>query len=189
MFKKGILLILSALSTTVFAETMYISDQLSVDMRSGPTNEYRFLGRLESGAKVEVIETDTENKTSKIKTQRGNEVWVRTRFLMKEPSAREQLVDLQTSFRQLENQYRQEISELKNQIAETQDVQKHNQELVLENTKLEQQLELVNQQNTRLADRSNTDFMKIGAGILVIGMIVGWIITKLGGGKRRSSWN
>ncbi len=194
MMNKGLLFTLTFLvsagfSQMLYAETKYVSDQLSVNMRSGPTNEYRFLGRIDSGAKVEVLEEDAANGSTKVRTERGSEVWIQSKYLMSEPSAREQLTAMETNFRQLENQYRQEISELKNQLAAIQDVRQHNQELVLENTKLEQQLELVNQQNTRLADRSSTDFMQIGAGILVIGFVFGWLITKFGGNKRDRGWS
>ena len=48
---------------SVFAETTgYISDQLSVAMRSGASNQHRILKFLSSGAAVKVLETSEDGK-------------------------------------------------------------------------------------------------------------------------------
>jgi SH3 domain protein len=46
---------------------------------------------LPSGTALEVVERDAESGYSKVRTTAGTEGWVLTRYLMNEPSAREQL--------------------------------------------------------------------------------------------------
>jgi SH3 domain protein len=176
------------ISAPALAETRYITDISNLVVRSGPSSGHRFVGRIASGAAVEVIQYDEEKQWAQIKTPRGNDVWIETKHLMDQPAAREQIESMQTNFRKLENQYREEIASLKAELMETNAIKDHNQELVLNNTRLEQQLELIGQQNDRLSERSSTDFMKIGAIILLVGMFVGWILPKFSGSGRKNGW-
>ena len=75
------------------AETVYISDALTVPLRSGPSNAYRILHRgLPSGTKMEVLGRDEESGFTQIRTSRGTEGWIPTQYLVSEPIARERLI-------------------------------------------------------------------------------------------------
>jgi len=74
------------------AEKRYISDELWINLRSGPGNEYRILKTLKSGSHLQFIEEDTEAKYTKVTTDKGLEGWVPTRFLQDEPIAFEKLI-------------------------------------------------------------------------------------------------
>ena len=53
---------------------------------------------MTSGARVTVLEEDTETGYSRVAVEDGTEVWILTRYLMEEPAARAQLGEAQENF-------------------------------------------------------------------------------------------
>lgn len=76
------------------AEPAWVSDQFEVMLRSGPSTSNAIERMLRSGTSLEIVEQDREAGYSRVRTAAGTEGWVLTRYLMDEPSAREQLVQL-----------------------------------------------------------------------------------------------
>lgn len=76
------------------AQQAWVSDQFEVMLRSGPSTSNAIERMLPSGTALEVLERDTETGYSRVRTAAGTEGWVLTRYLMNEPSAREQLANL-----------------------------------------------------------------------------------------------
>ena len=76
------------------AEPAWVSDQFEITLRSGPSTGNAIQLMLNSGAQVEVLERDRETGYSHVRTAGGTEGYVLTRYLMSEPSAREQLATL-----------------------------------------------------------------------------------------------
>ena len=69
------------ISATVEAETNYVSDNLSVPLRSGPSNAHRILHRgLPSGTALEVLGRDEESGFTQIRTNNGTEGWLPTQY-------------------------------------------------------------------------------------------------------------
>ena len=81
-------------SLAAFAESVWVSDQLQVMLRTGPSTEHAIQLMIGSGAELEVLEQDDENGYSRVMTSGGTEGWVLSRFLMTEPGARAQLESL-----------------------------------------------------------------------------------------------
>ena len=100
-------------STTVEAETNYVSDSLTVPLRSGPSNAHRILHRgLPSGTRLEVIGRDEESGFTQVRTDRDTEGWVPTQYLVTQPIARDQLISARARIRELENAVAQQHGEL-----------------------------------------------------------------------------
>lgn len=76
------------------AETVWVSDQFEVMLRTGPSTGNAIERMLPSGTALEVLDRDTDAGYAKVRTAAGTEGWVLTRYLMSEPSAREQLTAL-----------------------------------------------------------------------------------------------
>ncbi|PMR73889.1 TIGR04211 family SH3 domain-containing protein [Billgrantia endophytica] len=74
--------------------TRWVSDELTTYVRSGPTDGYRIVGTLTSGEPVTVLETS--GNYSRVENSEGNTVWILSNELQQEPSAREQLPDLES---------------------------------------------------------------------------------------------
>lgn len=92
--KWAVCLLILGFAPAAIAESVWVSDQFEVMLRTGPSTSNAIERMLKSGTALEVVERDTDAGYSKVRTQAGTEGWVLTRYLMGEPSAREQLARL-----------------------------------------------------------------------------------------------
>lgn len=76
------------------AAPAWVSDQFEITLRSGPSTNNAIQLMVDSGLRLEVLERDAESGYSRVRTPGGTEGWVLSRYLMNEPSAREQLEKL-----------------------------------------------------------------------------------------------
>lgn len=81
-------------AATAHAQSAWVSDRFEVTLRTGPSTSNAIRVSLSSGTRLEILEQDRESGYSRVRTQGGTEGWVLTRYLMSEPSAREQLEQL-----------------------------------------------------------------------------------------------
>lgn len=81
-------------STAVTAESRWVSDEFEITLRTGPSTSNAIQLMIGSGTELEVLEQDAESGYTRVRTPGGTEGWVLTRYLMSEPSAREQLQSL-----------------------------------------------------------------------------------------------
>lgn len=73
------------------AQTVWVSDQFEVLIRTGPTTQHAIRVAVVSGTELEVLERDEEAGYARVRTRGGTEGWVLSRYLMSEPPARQQL--------------------------------------------------------------------------------------------------
>jgi SH3 domain protein len=66
-------------STAVQAETMYVSDNIKITVRTGPGISHKIVAMIKSGEKVEIIKPEEE--WSLVRIANGKEGWVLSRFL------------------------------------------------------------------------------------------------------------
>lgn len=96
-------------------ETGWVSDVLTVPLRSGPSNAHRIVHRgLPSGTQLKILEVDEEAGFTHIITQRGTEGWLRSQYVVREPIARDRLKIAQQRIARLE----QQLTEQKKKLAE-----------------------------------------------------------------------
>jgi SH3 domain protein len=81
--------------------TRYVTDSLKLESRSGPGVENRIVKMLSSGTPVTVIEQ--RDGWSRIETQGESDAWILSRYLMDEPSARDQVAEAQVMRDSVEN--------------------------------------------------------------------------------------
>ncbi len=82
------------LASAAPAAPAWVSDQFEIMLRSGPSTSNAIQLMVDSGTRLEVLERDDESGYSRVRTSGGTEGWVLSRYLMNEPSAREQLQTL-----------------------------------------------------------------------------------------------
>jgi SH3 domain protein len=73
-------------------QTLYVSDQLVITVRTGSSTENAILANLVSGDAVEVLQADPESGYTRIRTESGTEGWVVTRYLVEIPISQDRLV-------------------------------------------------------------------------------------------------
>lgn len=204
--------VLMAVAGTALGSTRYVSDQLSVNLRSGPGTQFHITSLATAGTRVEVLEED--DGWSKVRTSDGNTGFVLTRFLADQPAARTQLASMKSKLAAIDEQN----GKLKTQLSTAQDSSsalgdaKH--KLLAENTRLKQQLGHIKQvsanavqidkQNKTLQQQltaaqhqakklerqnkaleSRREGMVIGAFILIVGILVGLVLPLLRRKRRR----
>ena len=77
-----------------FAQSAWVTDQFEITLRSGPSTSNAIQLMVGSGMRLDVLERDADSGYTRVRTPGGTEGWVLTRYLMTEPSAREQLEQL-----------------------------------------------------------------------------------------------
>lgn len=94
MLRKVLLALLLVLGpVSAFATTMYISDELTVPLRRGPSNGHKIINAaLPSGLALEVLGEDKAAGFTQVRTPNGIEGWVPTQFLVGQPVAKDRLV-------------------------------------------------------------------------------------------------
>ena len=86
------------------AQTVYITDEFEITMRTGMSTDNNIVRMLASGEAVQLIEADEETRYSLVETQSGQQGYVLSRFLDQNPSARERLAALETRHQALQTQ-------------------------------------------------------------------------------------
>lgn len=131
----------SGLAQTVQAESAYISDKLTVPLRSGPSNANRILHRgLPSGTKLEILARDDASGFVQIRTDRGTEGWLPAQYLVNEPIARDRLEAANRRIRNLSNtidQQKQQLAALNSTKSES---EQSNSQLTRQVGQLQQEL-------------------------------------------------
>ena len=114
-------------STSMAADTRYISDTQYIPLRSGPGNEYRIVHRgIPSATRLEVRQVSESGEFAEIVTEKGTEGWIRTQYLMKELPSRDRLATA--------------LAKIDNLTGENQTLKERNRALSGERTQLSEQL-------------------------------------------------
>ena len=80
------------LCASASAATLYISDQLTVPLRRGPSNSHKIIhAGLPTGMALEVLSEDRAAGFTQVRTPNGTEGWVPTQYLVDQPAAKDRL--------------------------------------------------------------------------------------------------
>ena len=118
-----LLLALVASSSQLYSQTIYVSDQLNVAMRSGQSNEYRIIRYLVSGTALTQVAKNEDGSYTKVRTSGGTEGWVQSRELSPKPSGKAMHKAARGTIATLESNntaLKQQLSEISNKQATTQ---------------------------------------------------------------------
>lgn len=218
MKKFLVFVLLFAVASPMYAATQYVSDELTVYMRSGPGTKYRILRGLKSGKAIQV----TGNEVSgwlPVKLSSGDSGYILKNQLRKTPVAKDQLA---AALRE-RDKLRSQVAELKASLASTSsDGRKKNAaysklsseydalqarfsklertsrravEIEAENNRLSDDVQTLEAERDQLRievgtlrSNSNRDWFIAGAAIVLLGMVLGLLIPKIRW-QRRDSWS
>lgn len=211
-------LILLLAPGTGFAATKYVSDELIITMRTGQGNQYEIIKTLKSGTRLDIIEqtqtgytkVKTEDGTEGwVRTQYLSDEPIAAIKLSREEAKVEKLTarvatlqkelkglrtdksKLDSSIAKLQSDYESSTKELAhmNELASRpKQLARENKELRMQYEQISDELVLVKQENQVLKDRSKRNWFLAGAGVVILGMIVGLIIPKLRF-RKKDSWS
>lgn len=144
-------------SVLVTAETRYVSDQLEVTLRKGPSLSHAIVRMLKSGTAVEILEIDAETGHTRVKTNGGIEGWILSRYLIAEPTARIQLEKMFKEMGPTDNPDHSVLAQLKTIKSEYENAHQRIAKLESENNRLEDQVASImkTSANVLLIDEEN----------------------------------
>ena len=212
--KTGMLFLISLLVTVPFvgAETRYVSEELTITLRTGPGADRKIISLVRSGRAVQVVTPG--NEWSEVLLSNGKQGWALTRYLTsKEPAAmtlarlQKQYAKITSDYEELKKRSTQLSSEGKGLAGELAQTQKALSKLTSEHetlkndskeflalktkyTKALKDSQAARDEANKLQDQYKDLYgnelnkgMLIGGGMILLGFIAGFILKRP---KRRS---
>ena len=148
--------------STANAQSAWVSDEFEVTLRTGPSTSNAIELMVSSGTGLEVLEEDPESGYTRVRTGGGTEGWVLTRYLMDEPSAREQLDTLTRQLTSAAEEGASMGSQLNAIRGEYESANRTIEQLEQNNERLQSQLDDVTQKaaKTLAIDQQNQDLQQ-----------------------------
>ncbi|KEA62361.1 Arylsulfatase [Marinobacterium lacunae] len=185
MKKVLLLALMGSLSATAQAEPAHIADDAYVFMNSGPSNQYRINGRVNSGESVVIL--DRKNEYVQVKTASGRVGWVPESFVDPGQSDLVRMPELETELvnakKQIEAQ-KQEIDVLKSSAQNRRQESEENQARVVE---LEQEISSLKSQIANMDQSNLIRWLTHGGLVALGGVLLGLLVPYLP--KRRKPRN
>ncbi len=196
-------------------KTVYVIDQITITLRAGQGTQHQILRTLPSGTPMEVIRVNEESGYSQVRTKDGVEGWVLSQYLIEEPTskikltaAEQKLTRLDAESKDIKVKYEQLLKEkerwdkdlktltgerdkLSAEIAKPRDAVTEvvQQPTIMDSSSalpVGKETEMLRQENQVLKDRAKKDWFIAGAGVMLIGIVLGLLVSRLR--LRRSSW-
>jgi SH3 domain protein len=210
------LLAFATLPTTASAEVRYVIDKLIITMRSGQSNQYQILRTWPSNTKLEILEAGekyskargpdgtegwvlnqyiTARPTAKLrlattqqKLAKIEKEYAQLKSDMSTLQGKEGALSKQKNKLSRDNKKQMdELKHLRRVAAKPLKLENENQRLKKELLELESEHELLLQENQMLGDSSDRDWFLNGAGVIILGIIIGLIAPRLRM-RKKSSW-
>lgn len=201
----------------VQAETRYVVDKIIITLRSGPSNEYQILRTLPSGSAMEILESqDTYSRVRLKDGTEGwvlnqyltNKPIARQRLAVAQQELarlkadndrlQQEMATLKTTGKSLGSDYAKlqkehkkllgEVERLRRVAAKPLQLEEENARLKKRLVNLENEHELVQQENQMLRNSAEREWFMTGAGVIILGILIGLIVPSLRP-RKKSSWS
>ena len=212
-------LLMVAWSGAAAQQTRYISEELEVGVRGGPSNQNRIVSAVRAGQPVAVMEQSGDG-WSRVRLPSGNEAWILTRYLQDEPHSRERLAEVEAELAEIRSgaddqegriaelldrrnaltaerdELQAQLAEMETELEELRDIASRPQEIQRENRRLEENLidardsaDKYRRQVEVMQADSQRKWFMTGALVTVGSVILGIVLTRIPARRRRSEWS
>jgi len=174
-------------------QVRYVTDELAIALREGPSGEAATRGVLTSGARVQLLERRESSGYARVRMSDGKEAWILERYLTREPIARTRLERAEKELAAAQT----ELARLKQENARLlEDFQRisggeplASREVIAEADKLREQLKENEQQVAALKARYSVEAgrrttLLLGGGLVLAGALLA-LLLRLFWPKRR----
>ena len=185
-------------SAFAYSETLYVSDQLTLNLRDAPSSTAGILRpSLSSGDALEVLRRDRDSEFLEVVTEDGRQGWVHGQYVVATPIARDRLQAAEERIAALEGTLAEQRAALEAWASGEPVVAPADEALQAKIEGLGQQIEelkdIVARDATRRADsptgmiRTLRDYWPVlGFGFFIIGLVFGFVIRFR---PKRSAWS
>jgi len=181
------LLSLSFAASTHADEKRYISDELITYIHSGPGNQFRIVGTLNSGEEVALLSVNDANSYGQVRDAKGRTAWIPLDQLTDQPSLRvkvpalqQQVQTLTQKLNTIDASWNQRTAEMQKKVTESDGTIKGLRD---ENQNLKDQLagakKKVDAVAVQLDDKQRAIIMQwflYGGGVAGVGLILGLLL-------------
>ncbi|MBN6711010.1 SH3 domain-containing protein [Haemophilus haemoglobinophilus] len=179
-----------------YAETKYVSENLTTFMRRGAGDQFKIAGAIQAGEQVTVL--DKKDKYSLIRDKRNREAWILTNELTNTPSSKEenpklkaQIQELTLKLNNIDNDWKQRTNEMQRR---TKQAEEQSSKLLEQNSLLNRELEITKNKNRDLEAMLDAGKREIaiqwfiyGGSVLGVGLLLGLILPLLVPRRRRQN--
>lgn len=198
------------------AESLYVIDSLIINLRAGQSAGHASIANLTSGARLELLESGQEysrvrtsdgkegwvlnqylSKTPTAKQRLAELEPKLARFEAENTKLKAELAgitgrhgELDTTYQKVATEHKtlnEELERLRRVSAEPLKLEQENQTMKKDLLELRNDYELLRQEHQLMSDNSDREWFLTGAGVIVLGIIIGLIAPSLRG-KKKSSW-
>ncbi|MGL6261645.1 TIGR04211 family SH3 domain-containing protein [Vibrio sp. WXL103] len=202
--KKLIYLVLLAVTSvsTAFAQDRYIADKLFTYMHSGPGTQFRIIGSVNAGDKVQLLNTDQGAGYSEVVDSRGRKGWVESKFVTTQQSMAIRLPqvekELAAAKKSLANARSSADSEMAGLIESLETRNQQLSDLEQTNTELNRQVSSAQSEVRELRARLDTQkedlllkYFMYGGGVAGLGLLFGLLLPHIIPRRKKSpaGWN
>jgi SH3 domain protein len=159
------------------AETGWVKDELRLNLRTGPGNDYRIKGFIKTGDSVAVL----SHRGGWVQVRTSSELgdgWIEDGFLAPEPPAAMQLERMKTETADARGQFGTLTERVKQLEAE-------NGKLIEADAARKKELESLTRDNMELRAGARWPEWITGASVLAVGMLMGAIVQSANGRRAR----
>ncbi len=165
-----------AITGPALAEQAWVKDELRLNVRTGPGTQYRILGAVGTGDKMEILKR-TEGWT-RVRIKDIGEGWIPSGFLQPEPPAGVQLAQHKAHSVEL-------TSKVESLTTRASELETRNASLEERDGAQRSEIETLTRENLELRAGARWPEWITGAGILIAGMIMGAILQSISGRRQR----
>ena len=164
---SGVALALCCLAAAPLpAAPAWVKGEVRLNLRTGPSNEYRIVGEVHTGDRVEVLELG--DGWTRVRSG-DREGWVPEGYLQDQPTPGLMLADAQSKAADL-------ATRVQTLEAESAKLGEENRTLGERDSSQRSELEALTRENLELKAGARWPEWIAGAGILATGMLMGWVL-------------
>ena len=191
-------LLLSTSINVAYAETQYVTENLSTFLRGGAGEQFKIAGSIQAGEAVNVLER--QGKYTLIRDNKNREAWILNSDLSSTPSSKEenpklkaQVQELTLKLSRLDGDWQQRTVEMQRL---TKQAEQQSADLLEQNSQLKRELEMTKNKNRDLEAILDAGKREIaiqwfiyGGSVLGVGLLFGLLIPYvLPKRRRRDGW-
>ena len=172
LFAAAVCLLFAA---TAGAESAWVKDEHQVNVRSGGGVKYRVIGYIKTGDRVDILSRSEE--WTQVRTEKIRNGWIRAGYLQVSPPARLAVATLEAQKAELEGKLAR-LTETESQLRSDHEA----------TTQLDEgqrkEIERLTHENIELRASTRWAEWLTGGGIVLLGMLLGAIVSKSSGRRR-----
>lgn len=180
--------------STAYAETQYVTENLSTFLRKGAGEQFKIAGSIQAGEAVTVL--DKKDRYTLIRDSKNREAWILSSELspnasskLENPKLKSQIQELSLKLNRLDDAWQQRTAEMQRR---TKQAEQQSSELLEQNSQLKRELEITKNKNRDLEAMLDAGKREIaiqwfiyGGSVLGVGLLIGLILPLIMPKRRR----